>query len=369
MGALSGNQLRVYVDGGPAGTGYNANRLYADITVCQAGSTVNCQTIDHILVDTGSTGLRVLSSVLSPSLGLSRSVGSNGFQLLNCAQFVDHSFAWGPVALADVRLGGKTAALVPIQIIGDPAYATLTGNCSSGTNITSAATLGANGILGVGLFKEDCGTACTVNFPPNFYFNCTAANCTSVQKLPTPLAQQIKNPVAAFSGDNNGVVINLPAAADAQRSPLVGTLTFGISSASLPSATVLKANAVGYIGTTVAGRVMANSFLDTGSNGLFFDTPSLPVCPGSPSFYCPAVGTNFAATLTGLDGATATAAFTVNNATASFTGGAPVLPFLAGSFGDARTFDWGLPFFYGRRVAFGIDGMASPLGTGPFYAF
>jgi hypothetical protein len=36
---------------------------------------------------------------------------------------------------------------------------------------------------------------------------------------------------------------------------------------------------------------------------------------------------------------------------------------------DASSFDWGLPFFYGRRVFIGIDGQASSLGTGPFYAF
>jgi hypothetical protein len=46
-----------------------------------------------------------------------------------------------------------------------------------------------------------------------------------------------------------------------------------------------------------------------------------------------------------------------------------VLPNLAGSLADPNSFDWGLPFFYGRRVFFGIEGMNPSLATAPFYAF
>ena len=38
---------------------------------------------------------------------------------------------------------------------------------------------------------------------------------------------------------------------------------------------------------------------------------------------------------------------------------------LAGPIGDTDTVDWGLPFFYGRRVFIGVDGPAIT----PFYAF
>ena len=60
--ALAANVLPVTVDKGPAGN--NVNRLYTEVTICQAGSTTLCQTIDHVLVDTGSTGLRLLSEVV-----------------------------------------------------------------------------------------------------------------------------------------------------------------------------------------------------------------------------------------------------------------------------------------------------------------
>ena len=58
--AGSGNVAPLAVDGGPvvsnalAGT---INQAYTSVTVCTPG-TSNCQTIDHVWVDTGSYGLR-----------------------------------------------------------------------------------------------------------------------------------------------------------------------------------------------------------------------------------------------------------------------------------------------------------------------
>ena len=44
----------------------------------------------------------------------------------------------------------------------------------------------------------------------------------------------------------------------------------------------------------------------------------------------------------------------------SLTGTAPTMN---------ASFDWGLPFFYGRRVAYAIEGAATSVGTGPYIAF
>jgi hypothetical protein len=33
------------------------------------------------------------------------------------------------------------------------------------------------------------------------------------------------------------------------------------------------------------------------------------------------------------------------------------------------SFDWGLPFFFGRTVFTAIEGMSTPGGTGPYFAF
>lgn len=369
---LTANEHPVYVDSGPAATGYNANRLYTDVTICQPGNPANCQTVNHVLVDTGSTGLRVLASALNRSSGLPGLNAPGGLPLLGCVQFVDNTFAWGPFVLADVALGAKRAVNLPVQVIADPASAHLAGACSSGSNITSASVLGANGVLGVGLFKEDCGAACEANPLNGYYFTCTDASCAAARGTSLPRSQQAQNPVVRFASDNNGLVIDLPSAGIVSAPGLNGKMVFGIGTQAnnqAPLARVLTTNLSGLVNTTFEGRTMPRSFIDSGSNGLYFDSPTVPVCAGASGFYCPPGLTPLTATMTGANGATVPVNFTIDNALASFNGANPVLPNLAGTFGDVRSFDWGLPFFYGRRVFFGIEGMASSAGPGPFYAF
>ena len=366
------NVLGVVVDSGPSGN--SVNRLYTTVTVCQPGSSTQCQTIDRVLVDTGSTGLRLLSSVMAPALNLTRLTGNNGLTLLNCAQFVDNTFAWGPVAVADILLGGKRAASVPIQVIAEPAFNRLAAACSSGDEVTSPATLDANGILGVGLFKEDCGASCASTAANGVYYTCASASCFSTTRSVASIAKQLKNPVPLFATDNNGILIDLPAVGVAGAPTLAGSLIFGIATQpnnQFTQGSVLTTRS-GNFTTLLGGRSLDTSFIDSGSNGLFFDTSILPVCSGSSGsgFYCPAALTTFSTTMVGANGVSVPVSFSVNNALTSFSSGTlAAIPTLAGNVLDARTFDWGLPFFYGRRVFFGIEGQPSTLGTGPFYAF
>jgi hypothetical protein len=47
-----------------------------------------------------------------------------------------------------------------------------------------------------------------------------------------------------------------------------------------------------------------------------------------------------------------------------------VIPALGGSHSSStNSVDWGLPFFYGRRVANAIEGVTTAVGTGPHVAF
>lgn len=372
---LESNVLAVTVDAGPANTGYNVNRLYATVKVCLPGST-DCRTIDHVLVDTGSTGLRLLSSAISPALNLNQvSAGAAGLPLLNCAQFVDNSFAWGPVARADIVLAGKTAANVPIQIMGAPAFSSLAAACSSaGTAISTAATLGANGILGLGLFKEDCGSGCAVIPANGFYYTCVDFTCATTVGTTVAVKNQVQNPVPLFTTDNNGVLVDLPPVYTTTAPRLDGRLIFGIGTRSnnqFAPGSVLTTSTSGDISTLFAGQSRSKNFIDTGSNGLFVDLVSIPHC-GSPAigFYCPSSLTSFPATLAGTNAAIFQFSFFIDSALkliASYPDA--VLPGLAGPINSADMFVWGLPFFYGRPVFFGIEGQSSSLGTGPFYAF
>ena len=385
------NVIAVSVDGGPAGSAYQANRLFTDVTICVPG-TATCQTLDHVLVDTGSTGLRVIASAITNTglQNLTKVTGDTGKTLLNCATFLDGTFAWGPVAYADVKLGSKTAGNLPIQLIADSLVGSTSGYnssasaCSSGsggitkvtgTSPTDATALGAKGILGIGHLKEDCGAACVLSAfvsTQGYYYECattSAGSCTSTVASKAPLGKQIKNPVPLFNGDNNGLAVVLPAISPAgaeRATTLQGSIVFGVDTQannSSAGATLLQLNSSGYFTATLNGVTMPASFLDSGSNGIFFDT-GLNRCNG---FYCPASATTFTGTLKGTNNVSKDVSFDIK--TAQFATNYHVFPLLAGPLGKSNAFDGGLPFFFGRKVFVGIEGAASNLGAGAYYGF
>ncbi|BAN22897.1 putative uncharacterized protein [Caballeronia insecticola] len=339
--------------------------LQTSVTICVPG-TNTCQTIDKIQVDTGSHGLRVLASALDPSVALPLVAGaSTGSVIAECAVF-GSGYTWGAVRRADVKLAGQVAASTSVQVIADSAVPTTATDCGqSGLPMLSASALRGNGILGVGPFVADCGGNCAKTAMPRWYYDCGATGCAASALAVT---QQVTNPVANFATDNNGVLIELPDVPDGGASSVTGTMTFGIGSQSnnlLGAATVLPSNsATGYVTTDFGGSQYGSSFIDSGSNGVFFPSTTLARCG---AWYCPAAPQTFTATIRSATGAQGAVSFTVAQSTALFGTGNYAFDNLAGT--ASGVFDWGLPFFYGRRVFTAIQGRATPAGAGPYYAF
>ena len=97
------NVAPIVVDSGPDPANFiSANVPFATVTICVPGTTT-CQTIDHVTVDTGSSGFRVVSSVLSLSLPAENL--SSGNPLYECTVFLD-GYTWGSVATAE-HYGGR----------------------------------------------------------------------------------------------------------------------------------------------------------------------------------------------------------------------------------------------------------------------
>ena len=398
------NVLTISVDGGPTasqpGGSLYVDAAFASATICSPGSTSNCVTVNNLLVDTGSTGLRVFQSEVA-SLGLSTVNASNGSPAYDCVNFVDGSYLWGPVQEADVKLGGETAAKLPIQVISSSTTG-IPSSCSNGStlNENSQALLGANGILGVGLEPTDCfyagGSVCDPNSglanPPSpAYYTCSGANCKPAFII---AANQVANPVALFPTNNNGVIVELPAVSG-NAATVSGSLVFGIGTESnnqLPGSatvftlacdeftTIFDSQSFGITNAmTCAGP---GSFIDSGSNGLYFpNVTNIPVCSKNTpvgdlsSFYCPASTESFTATDEGEDGSKEANKFSVENAEAVFTNAATAsdaaLDGLAGANPTGVGFDWGLPFFFGVKVYNAIDGQTVPSGlpAGPWWAY
>jgi len=313
---LASNEASVIVDAGPCAYGVPlgspqgtapfvfivgaVNAPYTSVTVCAPGTTT-CQTIDHVLVDTGSFGLRLMSSVLNSNMALP-AVQVSGAPLFECGQFAE-GYLWGAVRSADIKIGGPSnvgelASGVNIEVIGDASAGTAPTACSNtGPALNDVASFGANGVLGVGLFVNDCatGTTCIAALLSTpLYYNCpSSGNCAAVD---TPTQDQVSDPVASFATDFAGVVLQLPPITSTTGAENVyGTLVFGIDSAAgnntiVSGANVYVADDFGdfYASITSASspyvaskETCANSFIDSGSNGLFLPTSAtnLPADP------------------------------------------------------------------------------------------
>jgi len=372
----SGSNVQpITVNSGPAGD--YANGAFTSVTVCAPG-TSTCQTIDGVLVDTGSSGLRLLSSALT--ISLPQQNYSNGNPVAECLPFVS-GYTWGPVQTADVEMASEKASSTPIQVISESTYPVPTACSDNGTPEETLADLGANGILGVGSFPQDCGAACTdpPSTPqdptdnPNLYYHCPSSGCTAISEA---LSAQVQNPVVLFTTDNNGVIIELPAASGPELS-LSGSLVFGIGTESnngLNGATIYSVDDYGNFITIYQHQTYNQSFLDSGSNGLYFLDSSqtgIPVCADADYFYCPSSTDNLTATNEGASGTpSGTVSFSVANADTLFNNNPSATVF--GQLGGPNSlagFDWGLPFFYGRNVYTAIYGQSTPGGTGPYWAY
>lgn len=373
------NVLAISVDGGPAPP--YPDGAFTSVTICSPGTTT-CQTVDGILVDTGSEGLRVLSSEIA-NLSLTTLTDSNGNVLNDCAQFGDGSFTWGPVGLADVRISGEVAGGLPVQVIsGTPPSGDCTGN-----NENTAPLLGANGILGIGLEPTDCyipgtGSPCDSSTglagspPPGTYYTCSSSGCSAAF---VPVSDQVAVPTVYFSADNNGTVVTFPALAGSAAT-LDGTLSFGIGTQTnnvLGSAVPYGVDANDNFVTLFVGQTLTSSFIDSGSNGLFFPS-ALTVCTDNASFYCAPLATT--ATNEGASGTPiGTVNITIDDADTLFLTGDSAFSTLGGPNGTVNTcavdgsgscsFDFGLPFFFGRSVFTAVDGQTTTAGTGPFWAY
>ncbi len=105
--------------GMPAGTEVARGRQYPAAAAGAAGSTAGCASIDHVLLGTGSTGLRLVRSVLKiASVTLTPKLDAQGRTRAECATFHGGQ-TWGPVALADVTRAGEFAQMAAVQILDD----------------------------------------------------------------------------------------------------------------------------------------------------------------------------------------------------------------------------------------------------------
>ena len=267
-------------------------------------------------------------------------------------------------------MAGEPTITIPVQVMDDTnAFAPPPNVCTQGGPLmTSPNEAGLNGIIGVGQVADDALFT--------DYFDCAGSNCTLLNNPPN--SSDVVNPVSALPTDNNGVVVSLPSISANGAVSTDGTLFFGVGTQSNNQPGTVKTfkansdpNSNDFLDiNTTFKTVTAGGFFDTGSNGYFFNDGSITQCSDSTGFYCPASTLSLSATNKsgnvsgGVD-------FSVANAD-SLSSSDAAFNDLGGTFDGGNSydgFDWGLPFFFGRTVFFGIDGQTSPLGNGPYTAY
>ena len=245
------NNLLVSVEDGPRGfqLAPNANILYATVSVCSPVDG-QCVSIDHVQVDTGSVGLRVLASKVRglnlPPVAIANGPTLNSWE---CFPFVVGGL-WGANAKATIGLGRQTTGIVAVQLIEDDGTAPLQApancqNAADGQILSSAAALGSNGILGIGSTNLDCGQVCldgsyAANNTFVQYYGCPPGatgigSCSTT--TPVPVNFQVSNPISALqdSAYSSGVVLAMPAVTDPGAVSAAGELVFGVNTVAASS--------------------------------------------------------------------------------------------------------------------------------------
>lgn len=406
------------------------NSLYVTVMICAAGSTTSCVTLDHMTLDTGSLGLRVLgSSLFSASSSVYAAISPVSYTASNavstdhtagilaeCAQF-GGGYTWGSVRLVDLYFPNSNASIrkLPIQVIGDmgdapslcksqavTANTALTGATAADANgfWGDSTDLGSNGLIGINLFTEDC-TACAQDAltqdPTNAqlynqlsYTVCptagTSTGCT-VNGTTVPLASQVANPLPLLAQDNNGYSIQMASIGTGGAPSVTGTLVLGIGTQSnnaLPSGvtqfSIDPSYTPGFVTTvytpvnSTVASTNTTALFDSGSSAYYFADSGIAPCTQQSftGLYCPASTLSLTARIESSGGGNArTAAFSVANAQTALDDNTLSWAFnnVGGSAVDGD-FIWGMPFFYGKTLYFSFaeDGSHNATGNG-YYAY
>lgn len=321
-------------------TGFN--RLTVSVTLCAPGGA-RCATIDHIMVDTGSVGLRLQPGTVPPGLGLPLARDGDGRAMAECLHFTGNA-AWGGLYRADVRLGGMEARDIPVQLVGDELKRP--ESCPAGAHPTS------NGTLGIGMRATDCDGSCIQSATHPRYFVCTPSGCAAAAGS-VPDSLRLPNPVRRFASNSNGVVFDMPMPARRGVPSVRGRLIFGVGTSSDNTPGAAQPIRLGpdlRFRTLYGGVEHADSYFDSGTQYMIVPDPALPHCEDSRYAVCQSPTRRLGATLIGADGARLDLPFLAGTYPAASERGVFASAVQTAAPGHEDLFVWGFPFFLGRRV-------------------
>ncbi|OIQ79524.1 hypothetical protein GALL_387300 [mine drainage metagenome] len=345
------------------------NTPFVDVTVCDAAQS--CRTVPNVIVDTGSTGLRLYRGALD-GLELEAVTTPDDRPLSDWSKFGER-YLWGAIHRAHVRIGQVTTTqAIPIEIYDRPTpFERLPDAYMQGDSREWIIRTG-NGILGISTSPREAGSYCVER---------AAGGVQSAPQWEWVLVdegRQLANPIAYFPEPyNNGSVIQLPAVdARAVGAKVQGWLGLGLGTPTdalfAPGVRVLwsELDKDGYFPLTIGERRL-DVMLDSGTNLLALDLDHLDIpCRGAgDDRYDAPIATPIELTAKcGGRQFRLEQPLYVGPADATLCGnlGYAVLPTmaLASRWTNGRN-TLGIPFFYGRTVATGLRGTVNPFAQAP----
>lgn len=202
--------------------GKAVNRPFINLTVCPVNDTKHCQTINNVLVDSGSSGLRINKSALK-AINFAP-IMDNNKSVFNCILF-GAGYDIGKMYSVDLYIGGEKGSNIPLQVTDNSDKNSQIAKVCSNYDTIPAANLddfGASAIIGISV----------IDSPDKSYSRAEVCddsgnNCSGIYSSGLNI-----NPLSKFATDNNGVIFSIPKVATALASDVVGTLTFGLNTQS-----------------------------------------------------------------------------------------------------------------------------------------
>ena len=365
---LADNIIAVKVSGHDV---LSRNTPFVDVTVCNTRG--KCKTVSNVMVDTGSTGLRMVRGAVE-ELHLDPVTDAAGQPLANWGR-ASSSELWGPVHWAKVQIGKVTTQrAIPIQVFDAPTDGELVPAGYGRVDKRRLMGFRCNGVLGIGPQRHvDTG-----------YYRWEEGSNSWLWKSPSQwVAQgvdrtrQLVNPIARFPAPyNNGSVLSMPAVdwnTGAER--VRGLLGLGIGE---PTDRLFESGR----------RVLSHDFNDksqfpavlggrrveltarTSTSGMTLDLAHLgiPRHASSPKLYDAKVPTVIDLTVPHAGEYVRLARPLYVGPTVDYVAAHPghgVLPMIVGAPdrpGEPNVL--GMPFYYGRTVATGLAGTVNPFAQG-----
>lgn len=278
------------------GSGMNGdgiNTMYISVTLCKDSTGVRCETIDNIILDTGSFGLKINRSALTESFITTLSkVKLNDDQMIYACNTFGSGYVFASEYYASLNLANSYTNNVVVQIIENSPTAEIPDSCLAKGPFDDFSNFGANGIIGVNpalTLANDSILMYKKNIK-GIYESLTFAEESQI-----PILNQ--NPLTSFKNNNNGFVISIPQVIQNTNTNVIGEMVLGINTAQNNQLTnqtnIVKAsesnlstvcNSACFYSQINNPESTIPAVFDSGTNGWVFISNTIPQCIYG---YCP----------------------------------------------------------------------------------